>query len=200
MRHEWDGAKARHNLAKHGLSFEDAPLMLDGRPSASRITASTMASSGLSHWACSPVALSSSLIPRAGTTRRASSRWERRTAVSKRSIKSDLERVDRLTDETLDYADIPPLDEAFLGCAEAQEAASRMSHLGVSSASSIARSDTFAGTSPRRRSSSRVARVPRRDRTACDGRQSGWRSGPCAEAPPGQNNRSNRSAQASYGT
>jgi uncharacterized protein (DUF4415 family) len=34
--------------------------------------------------------------------------------VSKKSIKSDLERVDRLTDETLDYADIPPLDEAFL--------------------------------------------------------------------------------------
>ncbi len=34
--------------------------------------------------------------------------------MSKKSIKSDLERVDRLTDETLDYADIPPLDEAFL--------------------------------------------------------------------------------------
>jgi uncharacterized protein (DUF4415 family) len=34
--------------------------------------------------------------------------------VSKKSIKSDLERVDRLTDETLDYTDIPPLDEAFL--------------------------------------------------------------------------------------
>ena len=34
--------------------------------------------------------------------------------MSKKSIKSDLERVDRLTDETLDYADLPPLDEAFL--------------------------------------------------------------------------------------
>jgi uncharacterized DUF497 family protein len=30
VRYEWDEAKARHNLAKHGLSFEDAPLVFDG--------------------------------------------------------------------------------------------------------------------------------------------------------------------------
>jgi uncharacterized protein (DUF4415 family) len=34
--------------------------------------------------------------------------------VSKKSIKSDLARVDRLTDKTIDYTDIPALDEAFL--------------------------------------------------------------------------------------
>jgi uncharacterized DUF497 family protein len=30
VRYEWGEAKARHNLAKHGLSFEDAPLVFDG--------------------------------------------------------------------------------------------------------------------------------------------------------------------------
>jgi len=39
------------------------------------------------------------------------------------------------------------------------EKASRMSHLGVCSTSAVARSATFAGTSARRRSSSRVASV-----------------------------------------
>jgi uncharacterized protein (DUF4415 family) len=34
--------------------------------------------------------------------------------VSKKSIKSDLARVDRLTDRTINYTDIPALDEAFL--------------------------------------------------------------------------------------
>jgi uncharacterized protein (DUF4415 family) len=34
--------------------------------------------------------------------------------VSKKSIKSDLAKVDRLTDKTIDYSDIPALDEAFL--------------------------------------------------------------------------------------
>jgi hypothetical protein len=27
---EWDEAKARHNLAKHGLSFEDAAVVFEG--------------------------------------------------------------------------------------------------------------------------------------------------------------------------
>jgi uncharacterized DUF497 family protein len=29
LRYEWDGAKARRNLAKHGLSFEDTPLVFE---------------------------------------------------------------------------------------------------------------------------------------------------------------------------
>jgi uncharacterized protein (DUF4415 family) len=37
--------------------------------------------------------------------------------VNKKSIKSDLARIDRLTDKTIDYTDIPALDEEFLSCA-----------------------------------------------------------------------------------
>jgi len=34
--------------------------------------------------------------------------------VNKRSIKSDLPRIDRLRDREIDYTDIPPLDKSFL--------------------------------------------------------------------------------------
>jgi uncharacterized protein (DUF4415 family) len=34
--------------------------------------------------------------------------------VSKKSIKSDLARVDRLRDAEIDYSDIPPIDRSFL--------------------------------------------------------------------------------------
>lgn len=34
--------------------------------------------------------------------------------MSKKGIKSDLARIDRMKDEDIDYSDIPPLDEAFL--------------------------------------------------------------------------------------
>jgi uncharacterized protein (DUF4415 family) len=34
--------------------------------------------------------------------------------VNKRSIKSDLARIDRMKDSEIDYSDIPRLDEAFL--------------------------------------------------------------------------------------
>ena len=34
--------------------------------------------------------------------------------MSKKSIKSDLAKVDRLSDKMIDYGDIPALDEAFL--------------------------------------------------------------------------------------
>jgi uncharacterized protein (DUF4415 family) len=33
--------------------------------------------------------------------------------VSKKSIKSDLARVDRMKDSKIDYSDIPPLDKSF---------------------------------------------------------------------------------------
>ena len=33
--------------------------------------------------------------------------------VSERSIKSDLERVDRMSDSEIDYSEIPPLDSSF---------------------------------------------------------------------------------------
>jgi uncharacterized protein (DUF4415 family) len=34
--------------------------------------------------------------------------------VSKKSIKSDLARIDRMKDAKIDYSDIPPLDKSFL--------------------------------------------------------------------------------------
>ncbi len=34
--------------------------------------------------------------------------------MSKKSIKSDLARVDRMKDAEIDYSDIPPLDKSFL--------------------------------------------------------------------------------------
>ena len=36
-----------------------------------------------------------------------------RDAVNEKPVKSDLPKVDRLTDETIDYTDIPALDAAF---------------------------------------------------------------------------------------
>ncbi len=34
--------------------------------------------------------------------------------MNKKSIKSDLERIDRMKDSDIDYSDIPPLDRTFL--------------------------------------------------------------------------------------
>lgn len=36
------------------------------------------------------------------------------TDVNRKSIKSDLARIDRLRDSEIDYSDIPPLDKTFL--------------------------------------------------------------------------------------
>jgi len=38
---------------------------------------------------------------------------------SKKSIKSDLARIDRMRDSDIDYSDIPPLDKTFLAKATA---------------------------------------------------------------------------------
>lgn len=34
--------------------------------------------------------------------------------MNKKSIKSDLKKLDQLTDEEIDYSDIPPLDDSFV--------------------------------------------------------------------------------------
>jgi len=47
-------------------------------------------------------------------TERASSPSERETGVNKKSIKSDLARIDRMKDADIDYSDIPQLDRKFL--------------------------------------------------------------------------------------
>jgi uncharacterized protein (DUF4415 family) len=40
--------------------------------------------------------------------------------VSKKSIKSDLARIDRMKDSDIDYSDIPPLDKSFFKKATAE--------------------------------------------------------------------------------
>ena len=40
--------------------------------------------------------------------------------MSKKSIKSDLNRIDALSDEEIDYSDIPEFDDAFLQSVEAK--------------------------------------------------------------------------------
>jgi uncharacterized protein (DUF4415 family) len=44
----------------------------------------------------------------------ASSPWGKETDVNKKSIKSDLARIDRMKDSEIDYSDIPPLGKEFL--------------------------------------------------------------------------------------
>jgi len=59
MKYDWDEAKNRKNLAKHGLSFEDAEQVFAGPCVTFRITPpktidSPMAKNGSSLWACWP--------------------------------------------------------------------------------------------------------------------------------------------------
>jgi uncharacterized DUF497 family protein len=52
MKYEWDEAKNRKNLAKHGLSFEDAAEVFSGLASRSKMTVSSTEKNGLSLWVC----------------------------------------------------------------------------------------------------------------------------------------------------
>ena len=52
MKYEWDEAKNRTNVAKHGLSFEDAEQVFAGPSSPSKTTVLLTAKNGSSLWAC----------------------------------------------------------------------------------------------------------------------------------------------------
>lgn len=52
MKYEWDEAKNRTNVAKHGLSFEDAEQVLQGLASPSKTIVLLTAKNGSSLWAC----------------------------------------------------------------------------------------------------------------------------------------------------
>ena len=59
MKYEWDEAKNRKNVAKHGLSFEDAEQVFSGpcvtfRLYLRKTTALLTGNSGSSVWACWP--------------------------------------------------------------------------------------------------------------------------------------------------
>jgi hypothetical protein len=54
MKYEWDEAKNRKNVAKHGLSFEDAEQVFVGSCVTLKTIVLRMAKNGLSLWACWP--------------------------------------------------------------------------------------------------------------------------------------------------
>lgn len=114
MRYTWDEAKHRRNVAKHGLHFEDAEQVFSGpcvrfeddRFDYGEERLITLGLLWRDGWSSSPT--------RPATTERGSSPWERETDVSKKSIRSDLARIDRMRDRDIDSSDIPPLDKTFL--------------------------------------------------------------------------------------
>ena len=54
MKYEWDEAKKRKNLAKRGLSFEDAEQVFSGPCVTFEATALRTGKNGSSPWACWP--------------------------------------------------------------------------------------------------------------------------------------------------
>jgi uncharacterized DUF497 family protein len=52
MKYEWDELKKRKNLAKHGLSFEDAEQVFSGPCVTFEDDRFPYGKSGLSPWAC----------------------------------------------------------------------------------------------------------------------------------------------------
>jgi uncharacterized DUF497 family protein len=46
MKYEWDEAKNRKNLSKHGLSFEDAAQVFPGLASRSKMTVASTGKNG----------------------------------------------------------------------------------------------------------------------------------------------------------
>jgi uncharacterized protein (DUF4415 family) len=97
MRFEWDEAKNGSNFAKHGLRFEDAETVFSG-PCVTFVDDR--------FWWLSPT--------RCVARERESSPCGKETGVSRKSIKSDLGRIDRMKDADIDYSDIPALDKTFL--------------------------------------------------------------------------------------
>jgi hypothetical protein len=54
MKYEWDEAKNRKNIAKHGFNFEDAERCFPGLASHSNMTVSTTGKNDSSPWVCWP--------------------------------------------------------------------------------------------------------------------------------------------------
>jgi uncharacterized DUF497 family protein len=109
---DWDAAKNRSNLAKHGLRFEDAEEVFSGPCFTfldDRFDYGEERLLGLLAGRLVVIAHA----PRNDGTRTISMRKGNRR-VKKRSIKSDLTRIDRMRDADIDYSDIPPLDKTFL--------------------------------------------------------------------------------------
>ena len=108
-----DEAKNRKNLAKHGLSFEDAEQVFSGpcvtfEDDRFDYGEERLITLGLLAGRLVVIAHA----PRDEATRIISMRKGNRRG--KKFIKSDLARIDRMRDADIDYSDIPALDRTFL--------------------------------------------------------------------------------------
>jgi uncharacterized DUF497 family protein/predicted DNA binding CopG/RHH family protein len=118
MNYEWDEAKSRNNVAKHGLNFEDAEQVFAGPCIAfedDRFAYGEERLITLGLLAGRLVVIAHA--PRDGGTRIISMR-KRGTDVNRKSVvikkASDLARIDRMKDSDIDYSEIPRLDKTFL--------------------------------------------------------------------------------------
>ncbi|MEB3311531.1 MAG: BrnT family toxin [Snowella sp.] len=97
------------NQQKHGLSFEDAYLVFEGecvsfvddRFAYSELRLITLGK------------LEGRMVVIVHTPRQNKTRIISQTIVNKKFIKSDLIKIDQMTDEDIDYSDIPELGDEF---------------------------------------------------------------------------------------
>ena len=109
VEYEWDEAKNQRNFVKHGLKFEDAEQVFSGLCVTfedDRFDYREQRFVTLGSLAGRVVVIAHS--PRDQGTRILS------MSVNKKSIISDLRRIDRMKDAEIDYSDIPALDKSFL--------------------------------------------------------------------------------------
>lgn len=115
MKFEWDGAKNRANLRKHGFDFADAKEMFRGMLV---VDADTRRDYGESRWTgLGIVGGRVAHAQRAILKPFASFHSERQQVVngkdSKRPSKTDWKRIDAMRDEDIDFSDAPELGPDF---------------------------------------------------------------------------------------
>src|ERR1017187_4973311 len=116
MKYEWDEAKNRKNLAKHGLSFEDAEQVFSGpcvtfeddrfAYGEDRLITLGLLAGRLVVTAHAPRHEGTRII-----SMRKGNRREQKSVVIKKA--SGLARIDRMKDADIDYSDPPRLDKTF---------------------------------------------------------------------------------------
>ena len=117
MRTTFDPTKRLRTLQDRGLDFEDASLVFEGTTIEVEDIRKTTVSAASSAMACSPVA-SSYWAMRPGAIRATFLACERPTTVkkpvSRRTLKSDLPKVDAHTIRAHEYRELPQLSEQAL--------------------------------------------------------------------------------------
>ena len=110
--YEWDATKRQENLSKHGLSFDDAETVFSG-------PCVTFEDTRFDYGEPRFITigrLEGHVVVVAHTPRRKNTRiiaMRKGIAVKKKPTKSNLKRLDTMSDVSIDYSDIPALDAAF---------------------------------------------------------------------------------------